>query len=210
MNMKDIMPMDIEISQAEEYDKKAVEALDRLFASEEAVAKAFKELAERMDRATKEKEKYLGTQREMERQYIQLIQRKSQLIESHDLQVVKEHVKRTDETVNNQQQLTGILKEMADSYNEYIGAMKDLTKTWSSLQKNELDWRKVSYEFTKARENQDGGKMEKLEKEIEKQKNQVIKAFQEKAHRFSFVEKAMVRINQTWQKLKMGIKNVSW
>ena len=208
--MKDIMPMDIEISQAEEYDKKSVEAMERLLASEEAVARSFKELADRLDRATKDKEKYINTQKEMERQYIQLIQRKSQLVTAMDMQVLKEHLKKTEETITSQQQVVVIMKEMSDAYQEYINAMKDLTKSWQTQLKSEMEWRKTSYEFVKARENQDGGKMEKLEREITKQKQNAVKTFQDKAHRITFVEKAMVRINQTWQKLKMGIKNFGW
>jgi hypothetical protein len=88
--------------------------------------------------------------------------------------------------------------------------LKEAVKAWGNQQKSEMDWRKLSYEFTKARESQDGGKMEKLEKQIGKAKQETIKTFQEKDHRVSFVEKAMVRINQGWQKLKVNIKNIAW
>lgn len=210
MSMKDIMPMDIEITLAEEYDKQSVESLSRLQDAEDGVTRAVKDLAERFDRATKERERYLNTQKELERQYIQLIQRKSELIAPIDMQKLKEHTKNLEETIQAYITMSQNLKELSSSYNEYNGALKDLVKAWGNQQKTEMDWRKLGYDFTKARESQDGGKMEKIEKQLGKTKQDTIKTFQEKAHRATFVEKAMVRINQSWQKIKVNIKNIAW
>jgi hypothetical protein len=208
--MKEHLPMDIEITQGEEHDKSAIDALNRLQSAEDGVTRAFKELAERMEKANKERERFYQNQREMERQYIQLTQRKSTLITNMDLQVLKEHLKRSEESVNTHTQIAIVLKEMGDGYAEYNNALKDLLKVWSNLGKTEADWRKAGNDFRKAMEEQDGNKLEKLEKEIIKRKSEVVKAFQDKAYRWTFVEKAMVRINQTWQKLKNSVKNVGW
>jgi cell pole-organizing protein PopZ len=210
MSIKDSMPTDTEISQIEEFDKKILDNLRRLIDTEDAVAKSFKDLALNLDRASKEKKAYYEMQREMERQYIQLVGRKSELITQQDLQQIKEHVKRMEGTITNQVEITMVLQEMTDAYKEYLSALKDLNKAWGHLYKNEADWRNTSYEFIKAKEKYDGNKLEKTEKQTVRLKQEVKKAFEEKSHRFSFVEKAMIRVNQIWQKLKVSIKNMAW
>ena len=206
MSIKDSMPTDIEISQIEEFDKKILDYLRRLIDTEDAVAKSFKDLATNLERASKEKKAYYEMQREMEKQYIQLVGRKSELISQQDLQQIKEHVKRMEGTITNQVEITMVLQEMTDAYKEYLSALKDLNKAWGHLYKNEADWRNVSYEFIKAKEKYDGNKLEKTEKQTIRLKQEVKKAFEEKSHRFSFVEKVYDTSKSNMAKIKSEYK----
>jgi len=208
-SIKEYLPMDIEISQIE-LDRKATDQVQRLTSSEEGVMKAVKDLAEKFDRMAKDRKSYHESQFEISRNYIQLVNRKSTIFQQNNLTNLKEHMRRNEESLEVINEMTVQIHQLADSYKEYVGNLKELNKAWEKFTKTEQEWYGQFGELQKAKDRQEASKMDKIEKGMIKLKQEVEKNFSEKNHRSEFVEKSMTRVNQMWNKLKVSIKNLSW
>lgn len=207
--VKDNIPTDAEISQFT-LDRNAADQIQKLQSAEESVMKTIKELAEKMDKATKERKNYQETQFEMSRNYIQLVNRKSTIFDSQALSVLKEHLKRNEERIKNETELANEIQGLADAYKEYCENLKECGKAWTKLYKVEMDWYNAATDLRKAQDKYETEKLDKIEKTLPKLKGEVEKSFIEKNHRSAFVEKSMVRVNQMWNKVKNIIKNIAW
>ncbi len=104
------------------------------------------------------------------------------------------------------------IKEISQGYKEYSKSLKDFGKKLSKLYKSETDWKNTAAELTKARSDQmvTGAKLEKLENRLRKEKSEVQKQYHNKDHSNSFVITAVLQLNQSWQRFKSNIKNISW
>ncbi len=211
MGVKEDLPMDEEINDIQ-LTKKLFTSLVKMGSYEENVMKGIKELANRMRKSNSEMNNYLEIQNETTRLYIQLVNRKSDLINNHDLAKIKEHIKRIEKTVSVQNEIYHSFHEMGDAYKEYHKALKDLAKSAEKLNKHQKMWHDSAAELSKARGSQmtSGQKLDKLETAIGKKKRSVIKHYDERKHREGFAQHAMVRINQAWIKLKNSIKTMEW
>ncbi|WP_371802141.1 hypothetical protein [Candidatus Lokiarchaeum ossiferum] len=211
MGIKEDLPMDEEINDIQ-LTKKLTNSLFNLESNEENVMKGIKDLANRMKKSNHEMANYLSLQNETVRLYIQLVNRKSDIINNQDLMKIKEHVKRMEKTVSVQHEIYNSFQEMGDSYKEYHKTLKDLAKSFEKLNKKQKDWHDSAAELSKAQGSQmtSGQKLDKLEKAVNKQKREVMKYYDDRKHRDGFVQHAMVRINQAWIKLKNVIKTQEW
>lgn len=211
MGVKEDLPMDEEINDIQ-LTKKLANSLFKLEGNEENVMKGIKEVANRMKKSSTEMNNYLELQNETVRLYIQLVNRKSDIIKNQDLAKIKEHVKRIEKTVSVQHDIYHSFQEMGDSYKEYHKTLKELAKSVEKLNKKQKDWHDSASELAKAQGSQmtSGQKLDKLEQTINKRKREVVKHYDDRKHRDGFVQHAMIRINQAWIKLKNVIKTQEW
>jgi predicted nuclease with TOPRIM domain len=166
--------------------------------------------AKKMKQAVSEMQSYTDVAQEISRNYIQLVNRDSEIVSNQALHKLKEHLKRLDTTITNQTELYNTMFEVASAYSDYSDTLRDLSKTWDQLIDKQKSWRDADYELKKAQAKNNYEKYDKIESNVRKGKNEVIKAFNEKEGKDSFVSSAMVRVNQAWNLLKIRIKNISW
>ena len=211
MGVKEDLPMDEEINDIQ-LTKKYANSLFKLESNEESVMKGIKELANKMRKSHSEMNNYLEIQNETTRLYIQLVNRKSDIINNHDLAKMKEHIKRIEKTVSVQNDIYHAFHDMGDAYKEYHKTLKDLAKSAEKLNKKQKIWHDSAAELSKAQGSQmtSGQKLDKIEKAINKNKHSVIKHYDERKHREGFVQHAMTRINLAWIKLKNSVKTMEW
>jgi chromosome segregation ATPase len=211
MGIKDYLPMDQEIEDIQ-ITRDLASSLDKLQSLEDNVMKGIKDLADRMKKANSELEKYLGIQNEASRLYIQLVNRKSDLIKQPDLTKLKAHVANITQKVNANTNLYHGFLELASGYKEYQKTLGNLSKATGKLNKHQKDWHDSAADLAKAQSSQavSGGKLDKIENSIEKNKRKVMKAYEDRKHQEAFVETAHKRVNQLWLKLKDIVKNTSW
>ena len=83
---------------------------------------------------------------------------------------------------------------------------------YAQLTKKQNEWRVAASNLSKAHGDMavSSKKLDKIEKNIMKGKEHVIKLYVEKQHRNGFVEQTMLHVNQAWVKLKNKIKNMGW
>lgn len=208
---KEDRPNDQEIEDSQLTRKLAI-SLDKLQTNEESVMKGIEDLADRLKKSNHELKNYLEIQTEASRLYIQLVTRNSDLIHQDDLKRIKEHVKKVEDRISVQLGLQNAFLELAGGYKEYHKTLKDYSKAMANLNKAQKAWHDSSAELAKAQSSQavSGGKLDKIEKSIGKNKREVIKMYDDRHHRENFVDTAMKRVNQVWLKLKDSIKNVAW
>ncbi|MCF2138715.1 MAG: hypothetical protein K9W44_01505 [Candidatus Lokiarchaeota archaeon] len=208
MNIKDFLPMDPEIEQMH-YDKKTEDSLSKLQYLEDGVRRSIKDLASSLKKSSEELENLLQIQQESERNYIQLVNRHSDLISKNDLAQIKQENKQIELRLSIQQNINNALLDLANNYKEYSKSLKELEKIIEKLNKKQSSWRDAAAELAKLRGSQmaSGGKLNKVEKKIESKKADVIKIRTEIKHRQSFVETNLKHINETLLKLKNSIKN---
>jgi methyl-accepting chemotaxis protein len=210
MSIQDDLPKDPEIDQFK-FDKDSASAIQKLASLEDNVKDAFKDLGEKMAKSNSVLNSYIALQKEMSRQYIQCINQDSDLVNKQDLQKLKQHIEKVEITAENQDEISNIFKEMANGYNEYSNSLKDMGKIWQNISKKQNDWHNEAHSLRKAKDkNATGGKLDKIERNIQDIKGNVVKLYGEKDHKFSFVQKGFLRVNQAWQKLKQNIKNIAW
>jgi hypothetical protein len=208
-SIKDAIPTDIEITQLS-FDKTAADQITRLIDAEGEVMNSLGVLANSFDKTAKLRKAYNDNQFEISRNYIQLVQRKSTIFQSRDLQEMKEHIKRNEDSVLAFNDLKVLFQGISDGYKEYYSNLKEYGKAYQRFIKAETDWYNASLDLRKAKDKYDTERMDKLEKGLVKLKADVEKYFIEKNHRSEFVSKSVVRIDQSFQKLKMNIKNIAW
>lgn len=200
--------MDPEIEQAQ-YDKKTTDSLKNQQNIEDGVRRAINELANQLKKSTQEMNHYLSLQRESERNFIQLINRKSDLVSKSDLDLLRTENSQLEKRIQVQENLTHNLLDLANDYKEYTKTLKNLTKAYDKLNKNQSSWRDAAADLAKLRGSQmaSGGKLNKVENKIEAGKSSVIKSRAEIKHRKAFVTTTLKHINETLLKLKNNIKN---
>lgn len=208
MNIRDYTPMDPEIEQIH-YDKKIEDSVNKLQDLEDNVRKAVKDLASKLEKANEELGQLLKMKKESERNYIQLVNRNSDIIKKQDLNRLKEENKRIELRRGVQTDVIGVLHGISNDYKELTGALKDLGKNMGKMNKIQLSWRESTAELAKLKGSQmaTGGKLNKVEKSIRQGKEKVIKMHEEVNHRHVFVETALKRINDSLIKLKNSIRN---
>ncbi|WP_457558676.1 hypothetical protein [Candidatus Harpocratesius sp.] len=208
MNIKDFLPMDPEIEQMH-YDKKTEDSLSKLQYLEDGVRRSIKDLANSLKKSSEELENLLQIKQESERNYIQLINRHSDLVLNSDLTQIKQKNKQIQLRLSIHQNIINILLDLSNNYKEYSKSLKELEKITEKLNKTQSSWRDAAAELAKLRGSQmaSGGKLNKVEKKIESKKADVIKIRTEIKHRQSFVETNLKHINETLLKLKNAIKN---
>lgn len=207
--IKEDLPNNIDIDQME-LDKKAASAISKLYEAERSVGDALTQCAKKIKQAVSEMESYSDVSQEISRNYIQLVNRDSQIVSNQALHKLKEHLKRLETTITNETELYNTLFELSSSYGDYSNGLRQLTKSWDQLIDKQKAWRDADYELKKAQAKNNYEKYDKIENNIRKGKSDVIKAFNEKEGKDSFVSNAMVRVNQAWNLLKARIKNISW
>lgn len=192
--------------------KKITASLNKLHTLEENTMKSLRDVANRMRSSNQELKKYLELQRQSERLYIQLVTRKSDLIHNHELQQLKEHVKRLEARIEIQFELQNGFREVSGAYKEYYKSVSDLGHTYGQLNKRQNEWQSDTSNLSKAHGDMtvSSKKLDKLESSIQKRKQQVLKLYTERQHRNGFVEQALLHVNQAWVKLKNKIKNMGW
>lgn len=209
--IKKFLPLDVELEQIT-YDKKLENSVQKLVGSEENIEKSFKNVSQNMEKANKELKKYLNIQKETLRSYVQFINQRSDLITPQNLAKLKDHVAHVERSIDVQDEMANDIKEISQGYKEYSKSLKDFGKKLSKLYKSETDWKNTAAELTKARSDQmvTGAKLEKLENRLRKEKSEVQKQYHNKDHSNSFVITAVLQLNQSWQRFKSNIKNISW
>jgi len=209
--IKKFLPLDVEIEQIT-YDKKLENSVQKLAGLEENIEKSFKNVSQNMEKANKELKKYLTIQKETLRSYVQFINQRSDLITPQNLAKLKDHVTHIERNVDVQDEMTNDIKEISQGYKEFSKTLKDFGKKLSKLNKSESNWKDTAAELTKSRSDQmvTGSKLEKLENRLRKEKSEVQKQYHNKDHSNSFVITAVLQLNQSWQRFKSNIKNLSW
>ncbi|MHA1776700.1 MAG: hypothetical protein ACTSWC_07975 [Promethearchaeota archaeon] len=208
MSIKDFLPIDPEIEQFQ-FDKKITESINKQQYLEDGVRRALNELANQLKKSAQEIQHYLAIQRENERNYIQLINRKSDLVLKSDLSQLRTENSQMEQKLQVQEHILNSLLDLSNDYKEYTKTLKNLGKIMEKLNKSQSSWRDAAAELAKLRGSQmaSGGKLQKVENKIEAGKASVIKIRSEVKHRKSFVLTTLKRINETLLKLKNGIKS---
>ncbi|MHA1886708.1 MAG: hypothetical protein DRO88_01525 [Promethearchaeia archaeon] len=208
MSIKDFLPIDPEIEQFQ-FDKKITESINKQQYLEDGVRRALNELANQLKKSAQEIQHYLVIQRENERNYIQLINRKSDLVLKSDLSQLRTENSQMEQKLQVQEHILNSLLDLSNDYKEYTKTLKNLGKIMEKLNKSQSSWRDAAAELAKLRGSQmaSGGKLQKVENKIEAGKASVIKIRSEVKHRKSFVLTTLKRINETLLKLKNGIKS---
>ena len=208
MSIKDFKPMDPEMEQML-YDKKLEESINKLEYLEDAVRKALKDLATKLGKTHEELANYHKIQLENERNFIQLVNRDSDIVKKQDFNRLKEQNKRTEIRLDVQKNMTSVLLELSNDYKELTGTLKDLGSAMGKMNKTQMQWRDFTGDLAKLRGSQmaSGGKLNKVEGNIRKSKESVIKLREDVKHREGFVETALKRINDSLIKLKNAVKN---
>ncbi len=192
--------------------KKIVDSLNKLQSSEDSVMKGFKDLSNKMKKSNTEFKSYVGLKQEEVRLFIQLVNRKSDMVSNQDLNKLREHVKQIENAIEVDTEILNSFIDISEAYKEYQKALKDFTKSGEKLNKNQKDWHDSSANLSKALSSQmtPGHKLDKLEKAIANNKITVSKGYEEYKHQERFVETGVLRLNQAWAKLKTVIKNIGW
>ncbi len=208
MDVNSFKPTDPEIEQMQ-YDKQLEDSVDKLQNLEDAVRRSLKDLANKLGKTHNELGKYHKIQLENERNYIQMVNRNSDLVKKQDLNRLKERNKRTMIRLEVQKNMSNVLLELSNDYKELSGTLKDLGSVMGKLNKKQNQWRDYTGDLAKLRGSQmaSGGKLNKVEGNIQKSKESVIKLRDEVKHREGFVETALKRIYNSLIKLKNTVKN---
>ncbi|MHA1518655.1 MAG: hypothetical protein ACTSRK_00595 [Promethearchaeota archaeon] len=208
MDINSFKPMDPEIDQIH-YDKQLEDSINKLQDLEDAVRRSLKDLASKIRKTHDELGNYHKIQFENERNYIQLVNRNSDLVKKPDLNRLKEHNKRTNIRLEVQKNMSNVLLQLSNDYKELTGTLKDLGSVMGKMNKKQSQWRDYTADLAKLKGSQmaSGGKLNKVEGNIRKSKESVIKLRDEVKHREGFVETALKRIYNSLIKLKNTVKN---
>ncbi|MHA1618675.1 MAG: hypothetical protein ACTSVZ_05280 [Promethearchaeota archaeon] len=208
MDINSFKPMDPEIDQIH-YDKQLEDSINKLQDLEDAVRRSLKDLASKIRKTHDELGNYHKIQFENERNYIQLVNRNSDLVKKPDLNRLKEHNKRTNIRLEVQKNMSNVLLQLSNDYKELTGTLKDLGSVMGKMNKRQSQWRDYTADLAKLKGSQmaSGGKLNKVEGNIRKSKESVIKLRDEVKHREGFVETAIKRIYNSLIKLKNTVKN---
>ncbi len=210
VNTKEFLPLTIELDQ-NDLEKKIASRIAKLYSSEDGVRKAFGDLSGKLNKATADLKSYKELKFEASRNYIQMMNQGSELVNKQDLANVREHISRLEQTIDAQTQVYNLFRDMELSYKEYVKSLKELNRTQENLLKHGTEWRNTAGHLRKSHDSYaTGTKLEKYEKRIRKYKAQTAKSYSEMFYKHDIVSKAFLRLNQSWQKLKAGIKNVGW
>lgn len=199
-------------SDDEQFTRKLSQNLDKLVRLEEEVGNQVKSLGDALRRSTNEFTVYQSLQQESLRNYIQLVNRKSEIINNSDLSHLKDHVKNIEEHNRILIEIYNAIFDLAGIYKEHQKAFKNYQKTMSQLNKTEEEWHSLSANYAKTRADQfkTGEKLDKLENNLKVQKGKVIKAYEELHHQESFIAGTMDRVSTAWMNIKNAIRAFKW
>ena len=210
MSIKDDLPSQLDIDQMEHFDKKMVGIVGKIFMLEGEVGRSLKDVAEKIKKSTAELQKYKDLSAEMSRNYIQLVNRDSDIVANQDLQALKEHISQLEITIRGQTEIYDLLLDLANRYGDFNGGLKDLNKNWDKLSKKQFEWRSAANELTKAKAKNNYEKYDKIEKSIRKKKDEVVRAFNDKKNKQETVKNNATGVNKAWNQLKNGIRQFKW
>ncbi|MHA1613160.1 MAG: hypothetical protein ACTSYU_13980, partial [Promethearchaeota archaeon] len=134
MDINSFKPMDPEIDQIH-YDKQLEDSINKLQDLEDAVRRSLKDLASKIRKTHDELGNYHKIQFENERNYIQLVNRNSDLVKRPDLNRLKEHNKRTNIRLEVQKNMSNVLLQLSNDYKELTGTLKDLGSVMGKMNK---------------------------------------------------------------------------
>ncbi len=211
MKPEEDLPLDLEIEEIA-LNRQLSKTLDKLTLYEEGAGKDLKSLANRMKYANKELKTYLETQNQVVRLYIQLLNRNSDLITNHDLQMLKAHVKKIETRVQNQEELITQLRNLSSGYKEYSKSLREYTKGTENLLKSQENWHNASSDYAKVKRDPrvTGTKLEKIENKVSDRKKKVIKTYDIRRQKNSLVKHNIVHISEGYLKLKNAISKIEW
>ncbi len=199
-------------SDDEQFTRKLSQSLDKLVKLEEEVGNQVKNLGDCLRRSTHEFTNYQSLQQESLRNYIQLVNRKSELIDNSDLSRLKDHVKNIEDHNRVLTEIYNSIFDLAGVYKEHQKAFRNYQKTMSQLNKTEEEWHTIAANYAKIKADpyKTGEKLDKLENNLKNQKGKVIKAYEELHHQESFINGTMDRVSTAWMNIKNAIRAFKW
>lgn len=203
-------PKQIEMDQIG-VEQKSVKVLKNLKKAERRALKDLSHLIEGFQDVEKNFESYKQIIFDSSRNYIQMLNQKSDIIDNQFLNTIKEHLKRLELTISAQKDMINALKDMEHSYGEYLSNLEKLENAWEDLVKTGGNW--VNYANDLQREKGGyaiGSKLDKLEKGLQKSKEKLKKAYVKRMNAHQLVSTAYDHVNQALQKFKATIKNIRW
>ncbi len=203
-------PKQIELDQIKLEDE-MLKTLKNLKKAERRAAKDFNKFIRRYGDVIGEFKNYKNLVFDSSRNYIQMLNQDSEIIDNTLLNITKEHVKRLEKTISAHTELDSLFKEMSNTHNEYVNNLEKLEDSWDALVKTGYSWYDDFNSMMKEKgQYASGGKLGRLEKSLEKNHERLKKAYDQKIRSHQLVETSYDHLNRVLQKLKAAISNIRW